>query len=251
VPENVWPKHVRDVHATRSNVHATKYNARVTNGVSMQQEQMIEVQIKGRGINDPQVIAALYNVRREQFVPKDIAAHAYEDRPLPIGFDQTISQPYIVAFMTEAAQLKSLDRVLEVGTGSGYQAAVLSKIVKEVFSIEIVEPLGIHSKELLSKLGYRNIQIKIGDGYQGWKEHAPFDAILVTAAPPEVPSPLIEQLKLGGRLVLPIGREIQDLVRITKTKTGLKKETLLSVRFVPMTGEAQIKRKSIKNPKLD
>jgi len=200
---------------------------------------MVREQIEARGVRDPRVLAAMRKVPRHLFVPPKFQPLAYTDSPLPIGYDQTISQPYIVAFMTEALQLKPEDRVLEIGTGSGYQAAVLAEPTREVYSIEIVEPLAKEAAERLLSLGYRNIHVRAGDGYRGWPEAAPFDAIIVTAAPTHVPAPLLDQLREGGRLVLPLGRGIQDLVRIQKTSHGLKRETLLPVLFVPMVGEAQ------------
>ena len=176
---------------------------------------------------------------RHKYVPKQLENRAYEDRPLPIGEAQTISQPYIVAFMTEALELTPDSRVLEIGTGSGYQAAVLAELAKEVYTIEIIESLGESSANLLKELGYKNIFVRIGDGYEGWPEFAPYDAIMVTAAPREIPQNLLEQLKEGGRLVIPVGTFAQELIRVTKTKTGFAQEKLLGVRFVPMTGAAQ------------
>ncbi len=201
-------------------------------------EHMVKWQIQARGVHDARVLAAMRKVPRHLFVPPDRQSQAYADWPLPIGHSQTISQPYIVAFMTEALELKAEDRVLEIGTGSGYQAAVLSEIAKEVYSIEIVDALGRTAADRLSQLGYSNVHVRIGDGYRGWPEQAPFDAIMVTAAPEHVPHPLIEQLRIGGRLVLPVGRWNQELVRVRRTPKGVEKETLLPVRFVPMTGEA-------------
>jgi protein-L-isoaspartate(D-aspartate) O-methyltransferase len=202
---------------------------------------MVKSQIEARGVADSLVIKAMLKVPRDKFVPEPLQALAYSDSPLPIGEDQTISQPYIVAYMTEALRLKPQDKVLEIGTGSGYQAAVLAEMVDSVFTIEIIESLGKSAEARLQHLGYKNIVVKIGDGYQGWEEEAPFDAIIVTAAPEEIPPPLLEQLKEGGRLVIPVGVEYQELVRITKTSDGFIKESLLPVRFVPMTGEAQKK----------
>lgn len=199
---------------------------------------MVERQIASRGIRDPQVLRAMRAVPRHRFVPESQRASAYEDRPLPIGHQQTISQPYIVALMSELADLKRGDKVLEVGTGSGYQAAVLAEMGVEVFSIEIVEPLAKQAAATLSELGY-DVTVRHGDGYAGWPEHAPFDAILVTAAPPRIPEPLEAQLALGGRLVIPVGKQFQSLVRVTRTENGLRKEKVLPVRFVPMTGEVQ------------
>lgn len=195
---------------------------------------MVDQQIMARGVVHPDVIRALREVPRHLFVLPASAKHAYEDYPLPIGHGQTISQPYIVAYMTEAAQLKSHDRVLEIGTGSGYQAAILAEIVKEVYSIEIIKELAERAEKTLKSLGYTNIHVKHGDGYEGWAEHAPFDAILVTAAPEQIPERLVEQLNVGGRMVVPIGSFYQELYLITKTKEGIKTKALLPVRFVPM-----------------
>lgn len=205
----------------------------------VRREQMVSAQIAARGVDDPQVLTAMGKVPRHEFVPPDSRALAYIDSPLPIGYGQTISQPFIVAFMTEVAQVGPGDRVLEIGTGSGYQAAVLAEIAKEVYSIEIVEPLAESAAETLQRLGYENVTVETGDGYQGWPEKAPFDAILVTAAPPTVPPPLLDQLNIGGHLVMPVGSFNQQLVRITKTEQGTTREVLLPVRFVPMTGRAQ------------
>lgn len=193
-------------------------------------------------VRDPAVLRAMRTVPRHEFVPAEVRAHAYADSPLPIGHDQTISQPYIVATMTEALQVGPDDVVLEIGTGSGYQAAVLAEIVKHVYTIEIVEPLGLRAKADLQRVGYTNIDVRIGDGYKGWPEHAPFDAIIVTAAPDHVPQPLIDQLKPGGRMVIPVGEtgRVQHLKRLTKKEDGsVAEETLELVRFVPMTGEAE------------
>lgn len=195
---------------------------------------MVEHQIKDRGVTDKEVLKAMKKVKRHLFVPPYIADLAYQDSPLPIGERQTISQPYIVAFMTEAAKLKRNDKVLEVGTGSGYQAAVLARIVKEVYTIEIIKRLADSARYRLKELGYKNVHVKWGDGYKGWPEEAPFDAIIVTAAPDEVPEELLKQLKLGGRMVVPVGAFYQELYLITKTKDGYSKESLLPVRFVPM-----------------
>lgn len=197
-------------------------------------QRMVKEQIEGRGITDQRVLEVMRKIPRHLFVPSSLQNLAYEDSPLPIGQGQTISQPYIVAYMTEAAKISPQDRVLEIGTGSGYQAAVLGELAKEVYTIEIVKSLAESARLLLEKSGYKNIKVKWGDGYQGWKEQAPFDAILVTAAPAEVPGELVKQLKIGGRMVIPIGGFFQELYLITRTKTGIKKETLLPVRFVPM-----------------
>jgi protein-L-isoaspartate(D-aspartate) O-methyltransferase len=185
------------------------------------------------------VLDALRAVPRHEFVPADQRALAYVDRALPIGHDQTISQPYVVAFMTQALAVEPGEKVLEIGTGSGYQAAVLAALGAEVFSIEIVEPLGRAAAVRLERLGY-DVAVRIGDGYRGWPEQAPFDAIILTAAPPEVPSPLLDQLKPGGRMVLPEGEGFQQLVLVTKDADGsVMRRSLLDVRFVPMTGEAR------------
>jgi len=178
-------------------------------------------------------------VPRHLFVPDKWSEFAYADHPLPIGEEQTISQPYIVAYMTQALQLKPGDKVLEIGTGSGYQSAVLAELVDEVYTIEIVSVLAARSKTLLQELGYDNIHVRAGDGYRGWPEAAPFSAVIVTAAPDHVPQPLVEQLAIGGRMVLPVGDEFQQLVRLSKSASGVRADTLLPVRFVPMTGKAQ------------
>ena len=199
-------------------------------------ENMVASQIIDRGITDPAVIRAMQKVPRHLFVPERYRASAYADHPLPIGEGQTISQPYIVAFMTEALRLKRGDRVLEIGTGSGYQAAVLAEIVTEVYSIEVVEVLGKRAERTLKELGYANVHVKIGDGYKGWPEKAPFDAVMVTCAPEQIPEPLIDQLREGGRMVIPVGREgaVQSLVLGVKTGGRLKTEDAMLVRFVPM-----------------
>ncbi|NIQ02631.1 MAG: protein-L-isoaspartate(D-aspartate) O-methyltransferase [Nitrospinaceae bacterium] len=202
-------------------------------------QRMIESDLKGRGIHDERVLRAMAKVPRQLFVPSDYRNLAYADSALPIEQDQTISQPYIVALMTQSARLQPTDKVLEVGTGSGYQAAVLAEIVKEVYTIEIHQTLAWEAADLLHGLGYANVQTRWGDGYQGWKDAAPFDVILITAAAPEIPEPLVEQLKIGGRMVLPLGpyRYAQELVVLTRKKEGLRKEFVTSVVFVPMTGE--------------
>jgi protein-L-isoaspartate(D-aspartate) O-methyltransferase len=200
---------------------------------------MVRDQIAARGVRDERVLAALRAVPRHDFVPDALDEAAYEDRPLPIGDGQTISQPYIVGIMTELARVGPASKVLEIGTGSGYQAAVLAEVAGEVYSIEIVEPLARRAAETLRRLGYQRIHLRIGDGYAGWPEAAPFDAIVVTAAPPKVPQPLVEQLKVGGRLVIPVGDRWQELVVITRTADGATEERHFPVAFVPMTGEAQ------------
>ncbi len=199
-------------------------------------QKMVEEQIRKRGISNPRILRAMARVPRHLFVPRKYRSLAYRDGPLPIGKGQTISQPYIVAFMTDALHTTPEDRVLEVGTGSGYQAAVLAEIVREVYTIEIIPELGEKASNRLKELGYRNAQVRIGDGYLGWPEKAPFDAIIVTAAPEQVPPALLDQLKEGGRLCLPVGStgSLQSLVLFTKEGGRLKKEVLLPVRFVPM-----------------
>jgi len=209
-------------------------------------ERMLEGQIEARGVRDPRVLAALRAIPRHEFVPPEQRIHAYEDRPLPIGEGQTISQPYIVAVMTELLELDGSETVLEVGTGSGYQAAVLGKLAREVYSIEIVPELALRAEADLKRLGYANVHVRHGDGYRGWPEHAPFDAIIVTAAPGHVPEPLVEQLALGGRMVLPVGDVFQDLVLVTRGEEGVRQERLLGVRFVPMTGEAERREEGLR-----
>lgn len=195
-------------------------------------------EIEAWGVSDGAVLEVLRRVPRHRFVPEDVARSAYENHPLPIGHGQTISQPFIVGYMTEALRLEGDERVLEIGTGSGYQAAVLAELAKEVYSIEIVAPLAERAKATLAALGYENIHLRRGDGYRGWPEAAPFDAIILTAAPDHVPAPLLEQLALGGRMVVPVGGADQELLRFTRTAAGIQEERLLGVRFVPMTGEA-------------
>ena len=202
--------------------------------------QMVERQIRGRGVRDSAVVAAMETVPRHLFVPEPLRHQAYEDHPLPIGYDQTISQPYIVAYMTALLAITPEERVLEIGTGSGYQAAVLSLLAAEVYSIEIVEPLCAEAGERLARLGYQNVRVRCGDGYAGWPEAAPFAAIMVTAAPQTIPQPLIDQLARGGRMVLPLGDENQELVLIRRDQEGrLTRQSMLPVRFVPMTGEVE------------
>lgn len=199
-------------------------------------QRMIQQQLMPRGIQDQRVLAAMAKVPREEFIPADERGHAYTDRPVPIGYGQTISQPYIVAFMTEQLRLKPSERVLEIGTGSGYQAAILAELVKKVYSIEIVTPLAQSAEAILAHLGYTNIHIKVGDGYKGWPEEAPFDAIIVTCAPDKVPQPLIDQLKDGGRMVIPVGERFAQQLYLFEKKNGQLKESVsLPVRFVPMT----------------
>ncbi|MGD8858930.1 MAG: protein-L-isoaspartate(D-aspartate) O-methyltransferase [Myxococcales bacterium] len=199
---------------------------------------MVSSQIAARGIRSERVLAAMREVPRHEFVPEQYRDDAYDDHPLPIDADQTISQPYIVALMSELAKVEAGDRVLEVGTGSGYQAAVLAQLGAEVYSIEIVDELARTARARLDRLGYR-VQVRSGDGYAGWPERAPFQAILITAAPPRIPEPLKQQLAMGGKLVVPVGRGFQDLMVLTRTETGFEERSVIPVRFVPMTGKAQ------------
>ena len=208
---------------------------------SQQREEMVESQLKGRDIQNDLVLEAMKRVPRHLFMPPEVRQYAYIDRPVPIGEGQTISQPYIVALMTQTVDPKPQDRALEVGTGSGYQAAVLAELVEEVYTIEIIPVLAQRAGQTLSGLGYDNVEVRQGDGYQGWPEKAPFDIILVTAAPEEIPQPLIDQLAEGGKLVVPLGAQgdVQILTLLTKEQGEVKRTSITSVRFVPMTGEAQ------------
>lgn len=203
---------------------------------------LVERHIAGEGITDPATLEAMRRVPRHEFVPQEQRRLAYRNQPLAIGYGQTISQPYIVAYMTEALDLQASDRVLEIGAGSGYQAAVLAEIVDQVYTVEIIEPLATSARERLRRLGYDNVTVRQGDGYYGWPEHAPFDAIIVTAAAGHIPRPLLEQLKPGGRLVIPIGPvyAVQSLVLARRDDDGeVRTQQLLPVRFVPMTGEVR------------
>jgi protein-L-isoaspartate(D-aspartate) O-methyltransferase len=207
--------------------------------LASERQRMVREQLMPRGVHDKRVLAAMSKVPREEFVPQDSRAASYTDQPLPIGYNQTISQPYIVAFMTEQLHPSSGDRVLEIGTGSGYQAAILAELVAEVYSIEIIEPLEKTAEATLQRLGYKNVHAKVGDGYKGWPEHAPFDAITVTCAPNHVPQPLIDQLKEGGRMIIPVGSfGDQELYLLEKKNGQLQRRAVLAVRFVPMAGEA-------------
>jgi len=209
----------------------------ITDEYKQMRLKMVEYQIESRGVQDQRVLKSMREVPRHLFVPEYLQDQAYNDEPLPIGSGQTISQPYIVAYMTEQIQLQGKERVLEIGTGSGYQAAILAELVDTVYTIEIIPELSNQAQQVLKKMGYTNIQFMIGNGYYGWPEHAPFDAIIVTAAPEEIPEPLIQQLKVGGRMIIPVGDFFQELYLIRKEESGLKKERKLPVRFVPLQGE--------------
>src|SRR5947208_13221097 len=215
-------------------------NAPSVSDFAAQRQQMVQRQLVARGINEQRVLGAMTKVPREAFVPPESRAASYEDGPLPIGYGQTISQPYIVAFMTEQLRPKPNDRVLEIGTGSGYQAAILAELVSEIYSVEIVEPLAKNAEATLQRLGYKNVHVKIGNGYKGWPEHAPFDAIIVTCAPDKVPQPLTDQLKDGGRMVIPVGERFAQQLYLLEKKNGqLRESVTLPVRFVPMLREAE------------
>jgi len=201
--------------------------------------RMVRRQIRDRGVRDSRVLAALEQIPRHLFVPEPVQGNAYDDEPLPIGEGQTISQPYIVGFMTDSLELRGGERVLEIGTGSGYQTAVLAEIAREVDTIELIEALAVRARTLLGRLGYKNIRFKVGDGHLGWEKRAPYDAILVTAAPPRVPEALKRQLKVKGRLVIPVGDESQHLIVITRRGDAFEKRRVLAVRFVPMTGRVR------------
>lgn len=203
--------------------------------------QMVETQMKRRGILNPEVLRIMGKVPRHEFVPLLYRWQSYNDHPLPIGKGQTISQPYIVALMTELLDPEPTDRILEIGTGSGYQASILAELVDTVYTIEIIPALAKSAEEAFKRLGYSNIQVKAGDGYLGWPEAAPFDGIIVTAAPPYLPQPLVEQLKKGGKLVIPVGDIYQELKVYTKTEGGIETKDIIPVQFVPMTGRAQEK----------
>lgn len=198
---------------------------------------MVKNQIEARGVEHKATLEAMRNVERHLFVPQSRVALAYSDRPIPIGYGQTISQPYIVAYMTAQLKPQSHWRILEIGTGSGYQAAILSRIVDSVYTIEIIPQLGKKARNVINDLGYKNVHVKIGDGYHGWKEHAPYDAIIVTAASEVIPPPLIEQLKEGGKMIIPVGSQFQTqyLILVTKAHDKVKTRALLPVRFVPFT----------------
>jgi protein-L-isoaspartate(D-aspartate) O-methyltransferase len=199
--------------------------------------RMVSDQLRARDITDARVLDAMLKVPRHLFVPEPQRAQAYGDHPLPIGHDQTISQPYIVAFMTQGLKLEASHRVLEIGTGSGYQAAILGLLTKEVYTIEIIEPLATRASATLAAQGHENVHVRHGNGYLGWKEHAPYDRIMVTAAPDEVPPALVQQLRTGGLMAIPVGTSYQELRIMRRTATGLETLETLPVRFVPMTGK--------------
>ena len=209
--------------------HSSPDNARQT-----QRNRMVDEQIISGGVRDTKVLTAMRLVPRHRFIPAANSGDAYADNALPIGHGQTISQPVLVASMTESLELRGSEKVLEIGTGSGYQAAILAEIVPKVYTIEIVEPLAKRAAAILADLGYDNVAIRTGDGYNGWPEEAPFDAIIVTAAPDHVPQPLLDQLAIGGRMILPVGKSIQSLVLYRRTETGYERRTLELVRFVPL-----------------
>jgi protein-L-isoaspartate(D-aspartate) O-methyltransferase len=212
-----------------------------SDGYAETRREMVATQIRARGIENPRVLAAMARVPRHEFMPMLVRRLAYGDHPVPIGHGQTISQPFIVAFMTEALNPAPADRVLEIGTGSGYQAAVLAELVAQVYTIEIVAPLGERARADLARLGYGNVLVRVGDGYEGWPEHAPFDAIIVTCSPEHVPQPLVDQLRDGGRMIIPVGEPNsgQELYLLEKQGAKVVKRAVLPVRFVPMTGKAQ------------
>lgn len=200
----------------------------------VERHRMVETQIRARGVREVAVLAALAKVPRHLFVPEDLRRFAYADEPLPIGEGQTISQPYIVAYMTEALKLRGTEKVLEVGTGSGYQTAILAELSREVLTVEVVGSLSARAQEVLERLGYRNIRFRVGDGWLGWPEEAPFDAMMVAAAASEIPPALEQQLAPGGRLIIPVGVEFQELCLVTRTRKGFGRDRLLPVRFVPL-----------------
>ena len=214
-----------------------------TSEFAAERQKMVQEQLKPRGIHDERVLAAMAKVPREEFVPENLRNKSYWDSALPIGHDQTISQPFIVAFMTEQLRPQPTDRVLEIGTGTGYQTAVLAELVKDVYTIEIIEPLAKDASARLARLDYNNAHVKVGDGYQGWPDVAPFDAIIVTCAPDKVPQPLTQQLKEGGRIIIPVGNGLDQQLFLLEKKDGqIAQRAILPVRFVEMTGEAATKK---------
>jgi protein-L-isoaspartate(D-aspartate) O-methyltransferase len=227
----------------------TDVSGQVRNEYDVLRKKMVEDYLLTAGVNEERVLKAILSTPRHEFVPPAVRARAYFDMALPIGDNQTISSPYIVAYMTQALATRDSDKVLEIGTGSGYQAAVLSPLVKDVYTIEIVEELGKKSTKLLQKLGYKNVHVKLGDGFQGWAEHAPFDKIIVTCSPEKVPQPLIDQLADGGLMVVPVGERYQQTLYLYRKKEGkLESEALLPTLFVPMTGKAEQSREKQPDP---
>jgi protein-L-isoaspartate(D-aspartate) O-methyltransferase len=216
--------------------------AGASDDAAARRKSMVEEQIEARGITDQRVLEVMRRVPRHEFVPLQYRAAAYQDSPLPIGEGQTISQPYIVAYMTEELRVGKKSKVLEIGTGSGYQAAVLAELGAEVYTIEIVPTLAERARATLGRLGYRNVHVRAGDGYKGWPDAAPFDRIIVTAAPDHIPQPLVDQLAVGGRMVIPVGDMFQQMTILTKTDRGVIEKRTIDVVFVPMTGEAQKKQ---------
>jgi protein-L-isoaspartate(D-aspartate) O-methyltransferase len=214
-----------------------------TSEFAAERQKMVQEQLKPRGIHDERVLAAMAKVPREEFVSENLRNKSYWDNALPIGHDQTISQPFIVAFMTEQLRPQPTDRVLEIGTGTGYQTAVLAELVKDVYTIEIIEPLAKDASARLARLDCKNAHVKVGDGYQGWPDVAPFDAIIVTCAPDKVPQPLTQQLKEGGRIIIPVGNGLDQQLFLLEKKDGqIAQRAILPVRFVQMTGEAATKK---------
>ena len=223
--------------ATRSPAVAAQKTDTASDSFALARNAMVDQQIRAREVTAPAVLAAMRKVPRHRFVPAEVQHLAYDDHPLPIGYDQTISQPYIVAYMTEAADISPRDKVLEIGTGSGYQAAILGEVAREVYTIEIIPELAERARNTLSELGYANVHAKAGNGYLGWPEHAPFDAILVTAAPDQIPQALVDQLAPGGKMVVPVGEIVQNMMIIERTSKGVVTRQTIPVRFVPMTGK--------------
>ncbi|HMF88179.1 MAG TPA: protein-L-isoaspartate(D-aspartate) O-methyltransferase [Gemmatimonadaceae bacterium] len=213
--------------------------ATASDSFALAREAMVDDQIHARGIKAPAVLTAMRKVPRHRFVPAEVTHMAYNDHAVPIGSGQTISQPYIVAYMTEAAEISPRDKVLEIGTGSGYQAAILGEVAREVYTIEIIPELADGARKTLAELGYTNVHPKTGNGYLGWPENGPFDAILVTAAPDQVPQALVDQLAPGGKMVIPVGEIVQNMMIIEKTANGVVERRTIPVRFVPMTGKPQ------------